>query len=111
MKKTTQNKMINWYKEYKNSTATSLANVYGYWSADKEKSYWDIRRIYSNKYSHYNLRILGHNCSYYTTGTIATDKTTDFQYFIVETYATTYTCGYSHGNLYDLETGEIFYED
>lgn len=112
MNKTTQRKMINWYEQYKKSTATSLAQVYGDWSYNKEKSYWDIHRKYSEKYSNHTLRILGHNSSYYTTGAIVTDSVTkDFQFFIVETYASTYICGYSDGDLYDLETGEIFYEN
>ena len=112
MNKSTRQKMVSWYEQFKKSTATSLGQVYGDWSYHKEKSYWDIKHKYSEKYSSHNLRILGHNSSYYTTGAIVTDNVTqEYQFFIVETYAQTYICGYSHGDLYDLETGEIFYED
>ena len=109
MTKSLQKRFISWYKQYQDSNATSLSDVYGRYSTDKEIEYEKIRTKYRNKYTNYEIRILGHNSSYYTTGAICYDDT--YGYFIVETYASTYICGYENGYLYNQFTGEVFYNE
>ena len=108
MGKATHNQFVNWYQRYLNSNDKELSDVYGKYSSKKESEYRKIITRYLENYTNYNLHILGHSPDFFTTGAICETETED--YFVVETYANTYTCGYSNGNLYDLKTGEIFYE-
>ena len=108
MNNTTRNRMIAWYKQYLLSNAKTLNDVYGKYSSTKESEYIKIIARYSENYTNHSLYILGHNSDYFTTGAIC--ETENEEYFIVETYANTYICGHYHGDLYDLQTGEIFYE-
>ena len=109
MRETMKKKMITWYKRYQNSSDTTLGDVYNSWSDEKQSTFDKIKRRYKNEYQHYELRIIGSNSSYYTTASICYDD--NIGYFVVETYASTYTCGYSNGMLFDLFTGEVFYDE
>lgn len=108
MKNATHKQFIQWYKQYEKSQDKYLWQVYEKCSTAKLDSYNRIVDRYQTNYEFYNIYILGHNSSHYVTGSICETKEQD--YFIVETYCNTYVCGYNHGDLYDLKTGEVFYE-
>ena len=107
-----QENMVSWYKQYlKNHDKTRLDQVFGRYSAEKAKAFEKIRQDYIELYGlDFHLRIINRGGSWtFTTGSICTlpDKT---QRFVVETKGGPHECGYCNGDLYDLRTGEIFYE-
>lgn len=87
MSKVSKTKMQNYYKQWQNSDATELWQVYGNYSIYKSRAYYLIRE-YMQKNNGYGLRILGHNCSQFTCAYIATID--NEQKFIVETAQNTY---------------------
>ena len=109
MKNATHKQFIKWYKQYLNSDEKYLWQAYGRYSTEKENAYRRIEDRYCNNYTHYHLWILSHNSSHFVTGAICETPTQD--YFVVETWCNTFICGYYHGELIDLKTGEVFYNE
>ena len=109
MTTTMQNKMKTWYKEYLDSNTKYLWQAYGRYSQAKENAYNEIVDRYNNNFTRYNLWILSYNSSHFVTGAVCETKEQD--YFIVETFRNTYACGYYDGDLIDLDTGEVFYNE
>lgn len=103
------------YKAWLNTPCNNIYNVYGRCSEEKKSSYAYLQRRYAMLYDGHHSKITSHNTFRYTLATTALkdkeDGTTDY-YFIVDTAMYTYICGldYLHKRLFDLETGEIFYE-
>ena len=104
-----QNKMISYYNSYEKSTARELWHVYGRYSDAKERSYNGIRQLYDGTYDYYDIRIISHSCNFYSTGAICYRGSV--AHFRVETAYNTFVCGYDNGSLYDLQTGEVFYNE
>ena len=107
-----QEKMVSWYKQYlDNQDKTRLDQVFGRYSDEKAKAFERIRNRYIELYGlEFHLRIINRGGSWtFTTGSICTLKD-GRKLFKVETKGGTHMCGYSNGDLYDLRTGEIFYE-
>ena len=80
-------KMQAYYKQWKNSNCTELWQVYSTYSHYKHKAMENIKS-YMAKVDGYGLRILGHNCSQFSCGYIATID--GEQCFVVETAQNTY---------------------
>ena len=106
MTKSMQNKFKQWYRDYVKSDTQYLWQAYGNYSRAKENAYNEIVERYNNNFTHHSIWIISHNSSHFVTAAVCEIK--QQYYFIVETYRNTYTCGYNHGDLIDLETGEVF---
>lgn len=87
MTKASKTKMQSSYKQWQNSTATELWQVYGNYSIYKAQAYCRIKE-YMQKVDGYGLRILGHNSMQFTCAYIATID--GVKKFIVETAKNTY---------------------
>lgn len=87
------NKKMSWfYREYCDSNATELYQVYGKCSQAKRKSYEDIKRRARELGAVEPVRILSHNTYNYTCGYIYPHPKTGVLTFRVETSVNTYEC-------------------
>lgn len=108
MNKSTQERMIGWYHTFCKSNCDSIFKAYGKPSVKKVSSFDKIVASYSDC-ENVKIRVLGHNCSFYIVGVIYTLY--NITYFTVHTASTTYTCWVINGELVDMDTCEVFYEN
>lgn len=101
--------IISNYQRFCKSNWRTLDDAYST-KASKAKydSYNNIMRTLIDNYTAYVVRITGRNSSFYTLAAIC--HAPDHSYFKVFTAYNVYTCGLEKDHLYDLETGEVFYE-
>ena len=117
MKAQAKNMLASHYKTWLRTKPNNIYSVYGRCSQAKIDSYETLESSfwYDYKGGHHS-KITSHKTFNYTLSTTACkldDNNNETWYFIVNTASSTYMCGLDPVNerLYDLETGEIFYED
>ena len=107
MTKSMQEKMISYYRRYARTTCDDvLGKVYRNCSDAKWRAWNNIIAAYGTDIVS-PVRVISHNSNFFSTGAIV--HYSDGDRFIVETAYNTFTCGYSNGELIDLDTAEIFY--
>ena len=103
--------LIKHYEAFNNTKARTIFEAYSTTpSGAKIDSYNKIiKRLIDNHYVAYDVRITGHNCSFYTLAAKCYDDSQSV--FRVFTAYGEYICGMGKDYLYDLNTGEVFYEE
>ena len=102
--------LANHFARFDETKAHTIFEAYSTKPSEaKIESYRElIRRLNANNYVSYDARITSHNTSFYTLAAKCYDDGQNV--FRVFTAFDEYICGFNGKDLYDLETGEIFYE-
>lgn len=108
MNKSTQARMTSWFLQFCKSNDDSIFKAYGKPSVEKVSIFDKIVAHYSDC-KDVRIRVLGHNTYNFVVGVSFSDDYDN--YFIVITPSNKYICQRVNGDLVDMETGEVFYEN